>query len=164
VSQVSRLLEEEVVAFAKKELERLGKAGIIARKLQAIISAKEYGITHVSKVFGITRTTLTSWIKLLKNGSSLDLEPKPKRPRKSLLSRPQIEIMKGWIETNSGITLNQLRIRIQEEMSVIISKSAIHKIIRKQDFSYITPRPSHHKKDPTHNAEFKKKSSRKTKR
>jgi transposase len=163
MSQVSKLLEDGIVKLAKQELEKLGKTGLVARKLQAIISAKEFGITHVSNVFCITRVTLTSWIKLLKRGSSLDLEPKPKRPKKSLLSPAQLMIMKGWIDEDSSITINQVRIRIEEEMGVKISKSGIHKIIKKLEFSYITPRPSHHKKDHDLAKEFKKKSNKRVK-
>ena len=39
------------------------------------------------------------------------------------------------------------------------TKSTVHRIMKKLDFSYITPRPKHYKQDPNDASEFKKKST-----
>ena len=57
----SKLLDDVVVEKAKIALKKIGKSALCARKLEAVISAKKHGITQVAKVYGITRTTLTSW-------------------------------------------------------------------------------------------------------
>ena len=69
MSRTSKLLTKETVEIAESNLLRLGKAGAVAVKLRAIISANKYGITTESKCFGITKSTLISWIKHVKNES-----------------------------------------------------------------------------------------------
>lgn len=63
MSTQSKLLSDEVVASAKKALKAMGKNALLAKKLEAIIAAKKHGITLVSKIYSISRTTLTEWVK-----------------------------------------------------------------------------------------------------
>lgn len=49
---------------------------------------------------------------------------------------------------------------IEEEMGKKIGKSAVHNMMRKLEFSYITPRPKHYKQVAEKQVEFKKKSER----
>ena len=160
MSQISKLLDKEVVLAAERGLELLGKNGALAKKLQAIIAAKEHGITLVAEVFGVTRATLTAWIKSLKYGTLEDLLPKPKTPRKSLLSPAQKQIIKQWIATNPKLTIAALRLKIAEDLQVNVSQATAHRLLKNLGFSYITPRPRHYKQDPTLQEEFKKKSTR----
>ncbi len=46
---------------------------------------------------------------------------------------------------------------ILENMNVKLSSATAHRIMQRLDFSYITPRPRHHKQDSE--MSFKKKSS-----
>lgn len=160
MSQISKMLDDKVYKMAKEGLNRLGKSGIVARKLQAVISAKTYGITQVSKILGVTRTTLSSWIKSIKNGSVDDLVPKPKKPRPSLLNSQQQAVVLSWLKINPNITIRELRIKIESEFKTVISKSTVHRMIQRLGLAYITPRPKHYKQDKKSQEQFKKKSSR----
>ena len=48
MARISVFLTDEVVLSATEGLKKLGKAGLVARKLQAIIAAKKYGISKTS--------------------------------------------------------------------------------------------------------------------
>jgi transposase len=159
MSRSSKLLDKQVVNCAKQGLKELGKVGLVARKLQAIVSAEKHGITAVAEINGISRTTLTQWIKQLKGGELVALEPKPKRPRSSVISAEQAKIIHGWIEFNSNITIRELQLKIESEFAIKPGKSTVHRLMQKI-FAYITPRPKHYKQDQTQAIEFKKKSTR----
>jgi hypothetical protein len=65
---VSKLLDESVVEYAQKNLKTVaGKNALLMKKLQAVISAKKHGIKKTAEFYEISRTTLTSWIKHLRN-------------------------------------------------------------------------------------------------
>ncbi|HQS83336.1 MAG: hypothetical protein B7Y25_00340 [Alphaproteobacteria bacterium 16-39-46] len=117
---------------------------MIALKLKAIISAKQHGLTTVADVFGTTKATLISWIKRM--DESLDqLNVQPGRGRKSLLSIEEETMVKEWLSQNSQLTIDRLKIKIEEEMGKCLGRSTIHRLMKKLSFSSITPRPRHYK-------------------
>ena len=67
MTQTSKLLDDQVVEKAKTQLRKVGKTALMTRKLEAIISAKKHGISQVAQIYDITRKTLTSWIKCVRN-------------------------------------------------------------------------------------------------
>ena len=69
MGRTSKLLTSEVAARAESHLSTLGKSGAVAIKLRAVGAAYKHGITMAAKVFGITKATLISWIKHVKNSS-----------------------------------------------------------------------------------------------
>jgi transposase len=164
MAQSSKLLDKTVVEIAKKELQKLGKSGKIAIKLQALIAASTHGITKVADILGYTRATITSWIKLLKSGDVSALNDKPKTPRRSLLTEEQKQMIGEWIKEDSNITILGLCAKVKENIGITISKSTMHRIMQKLNFSYITPRPKHYKQDVERQEEFKKKSTTTNKR
>jgi transposase len=157
MSQSSKLLSKEVTEKAKSQLKEIGKSAIISRKLEAVISAGKHGITEVAKIYDITRKTLTSWIKHVKNDSMEKLSAPPERKRKNKLNDAHRKQILSWIEEDSQITIKAVRIRIEEEFEIVISKSTVHREIMKMGYSHITPRPKHFKQDPKKMEEFKKK-------
>jgi transposase len=159
MARISVFLTDEVVLSATKELKKLGKAGLVARKLQAIIAAKKYGITKTAEFYAITKKSLIQWIKDLKQESLEALEVQVGRGRKPLVTETQEIEIKKWISENCNITINQLRQMILENMNVKLSNATAHRIMQRLEFSYITPRPRHHKQDQNLRDEFKKKSS-----
>ena len=64
----SKLLDEIVVNLAKEMLKKVRDNAYVSRKLQAVIAAKKHGISEVARVWCISRTALTEWIKHLKFG------------------------------------------------------------------------------------------------
>jgi len=159
MARPSKLLDEEIVNRANEGLKKLGKSGLVARKLQAIIAAKKYGITKASLFYFTTKKSLIKWIKELKEESIKSLEVQAGRGRKFILNPSQEEEVKGWINDNCNITINQVRLLIQDKMNIKLSISTVHRMMQRLRFSYITPRPSHYKKDKKLGVEFKKKSS-----
>lgn len=153
----SKLLDATVVEKAKMALKRIGKSALCARKLEAVISAKKHGITEVAKVYGVTRTTLTAWVKLIKQDQIERLNAPPERKRKSKLNNEQRKQILEWIKDNNQLTINAIRIKIEENFAVSIGKSTVHREIQKLGYSYIKPRPKHFKQDPNKVSEFKKK-------
>jgi transposase len=159
MARISVFLTDEVVLSATKALKKLGKAGLVSRKLQAIIAAKKYGITKTAEFYAITKKSLIQWIKNLKQESLEALEVQVGRGRKPLVTETQEIEIKKWISENCNITINQLRQMILENMNVKLSNATAHRIMQRLEFSYITPRPRHHKQDQNLRDEFKKKSS-----
>lgn len=157
MARASKLLTEEIVKQAQKGLEALEQNGIIALKLKAIISAKKHGLTTVADVFGTTKATLISWIKRI-DKSLEQLNVQPGRGRKSLLSLEEETRVKDWLAHDSQLTIDQVKIKIGEEMGKCLGRSTVHRLIKKLSFSYITPRPKHYKQDTKALQEGKKKS------
>ena len=158
MANVSKLLDEEVVKLAKRELRKIGSYGYVSKKLNAVIAASKHGITEVAKIYDISRTTLTAWIKYVKTNAIDKLSAPKSRHRPTKLRSGQMEIIKEWIESDPSITIKSLQIRVEETFKVTLGRSTIHRIMKKLRFSYITPRPQHYKQDPKLVEEFKKKS------
>jgi len=81
----------------------------------------------VAQIYGISRTTLTSWIKYVKELKFEKLEAPKERKKKNILSEVHRERIKGWIESNPNITINEVRIKIDEAFGIEASKSTIHR-------------------------------------
>ena len=156
----SKLLNESVVALASSELKKLGSHGYISRKLCAVIASSKYGITDVAKIYDISKGTLISWIKSIKDNNLGKLAAPPSRKRKTKLSKSQVEEICALLEEYPNITIDALRIKINDVYGIALGKSTVHRIMQGLQFSYITPRPSHYKKDEVATQEFKKKSKR----
>ena len=154
MARISVFLTDEVVLSATEGLKKLGKAGLVARKLQAIIAAKKYGISKTADCYAVTKKTLIQWIKELKQESLEALEIQVGRGRKPLVTEAQEAEIKKWISENCNITINQLRLMILENMSINLSNATVHRIMQRLKFSYITPRPRHHKQDQNLKDEF----------
>lgn len=154
----SKLLTTDVVELASDELKKLGSYGYISKKLCAVIASSKHGITNVAKIYDISKVTLISWIKHVRCGNLSKLAAPPERKRKTKLSNAQMEDIKSLIEADPDITIKALRIKIENLYGIILGASTVHRIITKLKFSYITPRPSHYKKDEVALEEFKKKS------
>lgn len=155
----SALLNKSVVAFVKAELKKLGEYAYIGKKLQAVIAASKHGITDVAKIYDISRTTLTEWIRRLGQENIDKLKAPEERKRRSILDLKQKEVIKEWIAANPNITIKELQIIIRDKLSMEVSKSTVHRTMKLLSFSYQTPRPKHYKQDQTIVEEFKKKST-----
>jgi transposase len=158
MARPSKLLDNEVVLLAHEGLKKLGKSGLVARKLQAIIAAKKHGISKTAEFYAITKASLIKSIKELKKESIKALEVQIGRGRKFLLNHEQEQEVKKWIEENSSITISHLRLMILDHMKITLSSATVHRLMQRLKFSYITPRPKHYKQDEKLKAEFKKKS------
>jgi transposase len=145
---VSKAIDDELVARCKKELKAQGIRGENGKRLQAIISAKEYGITLIAKTTGVARFTLTRWINDFKARGCAAFSIADGRGRPPKLSQQQMQELQKYIQEN-GATLSspKLVMIIKDKFDVDVNKSTAYRILKRLDFSYITPRPIHDKKD-----------------
>ena len=111
----------------------------------------------VAEIYDITRKTLTSWIKCVKNDNLSGLSAPAERKRKNKLNDTQRTGIMEWLKADSQLTLEAIRLKIKEQYNIEISKSTVHREIQKQNYSYIKPRPQHFKQDQNQVTEFKKK-------
>jgi transposase len=155
----SKLLNDEVVALAEKALKTMGKSALLAKKLEAVIAAKKHGISLVSKVHSISRTTLTEWIKHVKNDALERLQAPPQRKRKNKIDSNQSTQIKEWITENPQMTLKAIKLKLEAEYGLVVSIPTVQRALKKMKYSYITPRPKHVKQDREKVEEFKKKYS-----
>ena len=159
MSRVTKAISDAMVEACKAELKEQGIRGENGRRLQAIISAKEHGISEVAKIYNISRETLMRWISKFKQGGSKFFAVAAGRGRRYKLSSERKQEIKDYIEKEgASLTSKQLQFKIKEDFDVDISKATAHRILKELGFSYITARPSHYKKDPILQEEFKKKS------
>jgi len=155
----SKAISDDLYEQAKISLKSLGRSGESGRRLQAIISAKHKSITSVASVYGITRGTLLSWIKSFKNESTAGLKIKPGRgPKRKIMPELEDEI-KGIIQANPNITIDELRLQVIEKYKITPSRSTVYRLMKKLSFSYVTPRPRHYKAKTNLQEDFKKKYS-----
>lgn len=159
----SKLLDDLTFIRAQEGLKQMGKSAIISKKLQAIISAKTHGISKVAAIYNVTNKSLTFWIKSLRNGSLSDLTPKNKATRILLLGEVEKKIILQWLEKDADLTIKKIRLKIKKEMQITVSKSTVHRLIKKLGFSHITARPIHYKQDEEKLVEFKKNFNRNSK-
>lgn len=161
MTRKSKAIDDNLLALCKEELKRQGVRGENGRRLQAIISAKEHGIKAVAEIYNISRETLMRWINKFKSGGSSAFSVSEGRGRRNKLSDLQLSKLKDYItEEGANLSIQKVQIYIDEMFEISLSRATAHRIMRKLGFSYITPRPSHYKKDPQKQEEFKKKSTR----
>lgn len=164
MSGVSKLISDQLYSKIQEDLKTCKGEGDISWKLQAIKSAKEHGITQVSDIFGISRVTLNEWIAAYKAEGMEGLKLKPGRGRKPIITAQEEFIIAKWLEHDSSITGKALILKIKKELGKDIKKTAANELMHRLGFSYITPRPKHHKQKKGAQELFKKKSARESER
>jgi transposase len=156
--KTSKFLDSAVVSTAKKELQKLGPYGYVSKKLLAVIASSEHGIGEVAKIYGVSRNTITEWIKHIKHLNLEKLKAPEERCKPHKLDKEQMLQVKVWIESDSSITSRALMIKIKEFYDIDVSITTAYRIIKRLNYSYITPRPMHYKQNKDKAEEFKKKS------
>lgn len=157
MGRVSRAISDELLNMCHRELKKQGVRGENGRRLQAIISAKEYGISEVAKIYNISRETLMRWISKFKAGGVKNFAVGIGRGRRSKLSIEQQHEVQSYIEQEGAQLISKdIQTFVKERFGIDISKATAHRLCKKLGFSYITPRPNH--KNPSTHIEFKKKS------
>jgi len=153
-------LNEELVVRAEEELNKISGDKIVIR-LKSIVALKNNSLGTVCEVMGYSRNTIKSWVRSFSKYGVKGLEDKPKSGRATKLSTKQqqevLELVKNYKE---GWTLFRLQKEILVKFGIKINHMSIWRLLKKQGFSYITPRPRHYKQDENQVQEFKKKSGR----
>jgi len=156
MSGVTKAISKDLYTKAVNSLKGAGKTGDVSRKLEAIKSAKEHGISIVSRVFGVSRVTIMAWINDFKEKGTEGLKLKPGRGGNSILTDEEQCGVKSWLFKEPNLTIKAVKIKIAEVFEKKLSLSATHNLIQKLNFSYITPRAKHYKQDSCMHSEFKK--------
>ncbi|WP_084490936.1 helix-turn-helix domain-containing protein [Holospora elegans] len=98
-------------------------------------------LVKLQKFYEITIATLTSWIKHIKNRSIERLNTPAERKRKNKLNATQIKQILEWLKVYSQLTIKAIRIKLKNVFNIEMSKSTVHREIKKLNYSYIKPRP-----------------------
>jgi transposase len=157
-----QIITKDLYNSALKHLKELGQVGRKAIRLRAIVSAKEYGVGVVAKIFNVDTNTIRAWAKNFQSNELDGLEYKAGRGRKSNLSELHLNAIAEQVKQDSSITIVKIVMKLKELYDVDTSRSAVHRALKKLNFSHISPRPKHYKKDEKRRIEFKKKSTEKT--
>lgn len=156
MARFSKLVDKEVVEKASKSLKELGNYGKLSVKLKAVVACGDNSITQVSKIFNVSRFTLNEWIKSVKIGGVSDLTLKAGRGRNAIVPELYHQEIKSWLLEDSQLTTDAVMIMIKDKFNLNIGRTATYNLIKKLGLSYITPRPSHYKKDESLHDTFKK--------
>lgn len=154
----SAIINENLINKCHIALKIQGKSGKVARRLQAIISSKDHNISVVSSVFGITRATLTKWIKDFEKESISGLLVKSGRGRKKIFNHQNDQEIRNIIKNNPNITAKSLQKIIDNKLNIKVGIATIYRLMHRLGFSYITPRKNHYKQDKNEVDIFKKNS------
>jgi transposase len=160
MTRVSSAISDALLEKCKITLKKQGKTGEIARRLQAIISAKQHNISKVASVFGVTRVTMMRWIKDFDKESIDGLVVRKGRGRKRIFNKSDEDKIYNIIKKNPNITAKELKKVIESDLLKTVGIATVYRLMRGLGFSYITPRPTHYKQDKKQADDFKKKSSK----
>lgn len=155
-----QLISDELYEQAQTLLKTLSQTNRAAIRLRAIVSAKEFGVNLVAKVFGVTSNTLRAWVKAFSKESYAGLDYQPGRGRKSKITEEHKQAIMNWIKADCTITIQAIVEKLKDVYKLHSSRSAVHRVLHQLKLSYITPRPTHHKQNASSHQEFKKKSAR----
>lgn len=156
MARSSKLVDNELIEKAELGLKQLGNYGKLSVKLRAVIACGDNSITQVAKIFKISRFALNEWIKTVKSGSVSDLMISPGRGRNAIVPEFHHSKIKSWLDKNPQLTTDMVQMMISKDLGIELGRTATYNLIRNLGLSYITPRPSHHKKDESLHEAFKK--------
>ena len=160
MSGVTKAITDKLYNQVGVALAECSRYGDVSNKLQAIKSAKKFGISHVAEIFEVSRVSIMKWIKSFSDNGVEGLRLKEGRGRKSIITLEEEKLIEVWIQENNGMTIKALRLKIESELGKKLGKSATHNLMVSLGYSYITPRPVHYKQEKSRQAEFKKKSTK----
>ena len=152
----SNLISDALLSKCTTMMKHQDKSGVIARKLQAIISAKEHNVKKVSEIIGITRATLIKWIKDFEKESIDGLLVKKGRGRKAIFNAAHKAYIKESLLKDGNMTALKLKSILHKEFRINPGIATVYRAMKEVGFSYITPRKNHYNQDKKEVDEFKK--------
>ena len=158
--RVSSAISDELLIKCEIALRQQGKTGEIARRLQAIISAKHHNISKVASIYGITRVTMMKWIKDFDQESIAGLTVKKGRGRKRIFNKDDENKIYKIIKENPNITAKELKKVIESDLLKIVGIATVYRLMRGLGFFFFFSRPTHYKQNKKQVDDFKKKSSK----
>ncbi len=126
-------ISSDLTERAKIDLKRIGSKGVVAGRLQAIISAKKHSIKKVCEVLDLSPGTINQWMSNYTKDGVKGLVNESKPPRSKLKEEHRMKL-KEWIEEKPTSTLKELVLRCDLEFGMTIGKSSIHRELIKLGF------------------------------
>lgn len=134
MGRITKAISKETVAACKLELKTQGIRGENGRRLQAIISASEHGISAVAKIYNISRETLMRWIHRFKEEGSKAFNVKQGRGRRHKLNDGQRLELQDYIEKEGKhLTAKKLRLVIKEKYGMEVSDVTAYRLLKKTE-------------------------------
>jgi transposase len=149
------VITSAIAAQAQLDLNSIGSKGIVANRLQAIISAQKHSIKKVCEVLDLNRSTINKWMKSYKEKGVNGLLNEGKPPRSKLKKEHKI-MLTQWIEEKPSSTLKELALKCAAAFGITIGISSIHRELVKLGFAHITGRKKHYQADVQAQSDFKK--------
>lgn len=158
------IISESTYLVAQQELKKIRNEGTLFKKLQAVKLAYEHGIKNTADFLNIFPVSIRNWAKVINNGDISSLKIGSKHKDGIKIKKHHKEMVKLWLEKDPNISIDSLKEMIEKEFKLKVSRSSVHNVMKSVGFSYITPRKSHYKQDQKQAEEFKKKSTKRSKR
>lgn len=150
-----------------RELIRVERRAKIARRLQAVLLAKQ-GLTapQIGKLVPMSRRVIQSWVYRYNGLGREGLCDRYRGGNKNKLDQHQQQQLKTHIDKaaddpHDGIRRGQdVRQWLKEQFGVCYSLSGIYDVLHRLGYRPLMPRPRHYKADPQAQEAFKKTSAR----
>jgi transposase len=152
-------ITKEIYLNAREAIKDSPKGCKTHYRLQALIAGYEQNISQVCSVLNVLPQTIRSWSQRFASEGTAGLIDKPKPGRTSHIQPIHEEAITCWLREDSQLTIHAIKLKLEAEFSLKTNKSSVHRTLQSLRFSYITPRPQHHKQDKNQHPDFKKKSA-----
>jgi len=157
------ILDESLYEKVEIALKEISDSDIVL-KLLSIKALRDHKYEEISSIFGISRISLTTWIKSFKESGIDGLISKAKGHRQSKLNKEQLEEIETWIiesKDSQGQDINwtipKLMIKIDERFGIKISHTPLWLQLKKMGMRIKSPRPMHKQSNTENQEDFKKK-------
>jgi transposase len=138
----------------------------LARRIHVVwLARRGMSCPQIMEVTGAGRRSIQLWVARYNAGGVDELVDKPRTGRPPLLSPPQQEQLKAWVQAGpsqddlvSAFSAAVTNERVEQEFGVLYSLRGMQYLLGRLGFSYQCPRPRHENSDPQAQEEFKKNS------
>jgi transposase len=137
-----------------------------SRLIIKLLAIKGYATHEAKDIASIIQTqtrTIYKWVQQFRQGGIDGLRDKPKGHRQALLNEEQKQEIAKWLDssktpdgTDINWTLKSLCYYIKLSLGVEIKKSAWANTLKKMNYSFRRPRPTHAKGSEVEKDDFKK--------
>lgn len=150
------IISQDTYLAAQRELSKLKIEGTIFKKLQAVKLAYEHNIKETAEFLNIFPVSIRNWAKLINDGQIDDLKIASKHKEGTKLKSIHKSSIKKWLSSDPNLTIKGVRLKLKSKYKLLVSKSTVHRAIKNNEFSYITPRKIHYKQNKIEVNKFKK--------
>ena len=141
MTPTNSIVDKTTLKKAEEELRSI-PGNKITIQLKAILVCEHYPVKQVAEIFGVSTRSVSRWIDKFRSQGIEGLKDKPKGHMTAKLTDKHKEILKKWIK--SGIdshgkrnrwTLQQLKIKVENEFNITISTTALWNHLKKMNLS-----------------------------